>query len=74
VSAILNTDWSKCPDVESVADRCGGTWVVKHPRVIVQSCILDNFSAGRTPEEIADMFEVPVDVVRQILALARLFH
>ena len=34
-------DWSKCPDVESVPDRCGGAWVVKGSRVMVE-CILDN--------------------------------
>jgi hypothetical protein len=32
-------------------------------------CILDNADDG-TPEEIAEMFELPVDVVRRILAYA----
>ena len=63
-------DWSRCPDVESVPGRCGGAWVVKDSRVIVESCILGNAEAGCTPEEIADMFEVPVDVVKRILAFA----
>jgi uncharacterized protein (DUF433 family) len=65
-------DWSQCPDVESVPDRCGGAWVVKDSRVIVESCILDNAEAGASPEEIADWFEVPggVDAVRRILAFA----
>jgi uncharacterized protein (DUF433 family) len=69
---VRRVDWSQCPDVESVPDRCGGQWVVKDSRVIVESCIIDNFEAGQTPEEIADMFEVPggVDVVRRILAFA----
>jgi uncharacterized protein (DUF433 family) len=64
--------WSQCPDVESVPDRCGGAWVVKDSRVIVESCILDNAEAGASPEEIADWFEVPggVDAVRRILAFA----
>jgi DNA-directed RNA polymerase specialized sigma24 family protein len=44
--------------------------VVKDSRVIVESCILGN-AEDCTPEEIADMFEVPVDVVRRILAFAR---
>jgi uncharacterized protein (DUF433 family) len=66
-------DWTKCPDVESVPDRCGGQWVVKDSRVIVESCILGN-AEDCSAEEIADMFEVPggVDVVRRIIRFARL--
>jgi hypothetical protein len=26
---IDGMDWSKCPDAESVPDRCSGQWVVK---------------------------------------------
>jgi uncharacterized protein (DUF433 family) len=63
-------DWSRCPDVESVPGRCSGAWVVKDSRVIVESCILGN-AEDCSAEEIADMFEVPVDVVRRILAFAR---
>jgi uncharacterized protein (DUF433 family) len=59
-------DWSQCPDVESVPDRCGGAWVVKDSRVMVQG-ILDN-AADASADEIADMFELPVDVVERILA------
>jgi uncharacterized protein (DUF433 family) len=64
-------DWTKCPDVESVPGRCGGQWVVKDSRVIVESCILGN-AEDCSVEEIADMFEVPggVDVVRRILDFA----
>ena len=64
-------DWTQCPDVESVPGRCSGAWVVKNSRVIVESCILGN-AEDCTPEEIADMFEVPggVEVVKRILAFA----
>ena len=34
-------DWTGCRDVESVPDRCGGAWVTKGTRVLVQG-ILDN--------------------------------
>jgi uncharacterized protein (DUF433 family) len=67
---IGGIDWTKCPDVESVPGRCSGAWVVKDSRVIVESCILGNAEAGCTAEEIAEQFEVPVDVVRRILAFA----
>ena len=64
-------DWSRCADVESVPGRCSGAWVVKNSRVIVETCILGN-AEDCTPEEIADMFEVPggVEVVRRILDFA----
>jgi uncharacterized protein (DUF433 family) len=66
------TDWSRCPDVENVPDRCSGAWVVKDTRVIVESCILGNADAGCTPEIIAEQFSVPLDTVRRILRFARL--
>jgi uncharacterized protein (DUF433 family) len=59
-------DWSQCPDVESVPDRCSGAWVVKGTRVMVEG-ILDNADEC-SPEEVADLFGLPVDVVRRILA------
>jgi uncharacterized protein (DUF433 family) len=62
-------DWSQCPDVESVPDRCGGEWVVKGTRVMVE-CILDN-SPECTPEEIAhELYDLDLDAVRRILAYA----
>ena len=45
-------DWSRCPDAESVPDRCSGAWVVKDTRVMVQG-ILDNAVAGCIPEQIS---------------------
>jgi uncharacterized protein (DUF433 family) len=62
-------DWSRCPDAESVPDRCGGAWIAKDSRVMVEG-ILDN-AEDCTVAEIADMFELPVDTVRRILAFAR---
>jgi uncharacterized protein (DUF433 family) len=67
-SARAVIDWTNFPDVESVPGRCGGTWVVKDSRVPVYG-ILDNaedFSA----EDVAYMFELPVNVVRRILEFA----
>ena len=63
-------DWTNCPDVESVPDRCSGAWCVKGTRVMVQG-ILDNAEDGYSAEEIAtEIFELPVEVVRRILAFA----
>jgi uncharacterized protein (DUF433 family) len=61
-------DWTHCPDVESVPGRCSGAPVVKGTRVLVQG-ILDN-AADCSVAEIAEMFELPVDPVRRILAYA----
>jgi hypothetical protein len=55
-------DWSKCPDAESIPDKCSGAWCV---RVMVEG-ILDNAEDG-TAAEIADMFGLPVELVRRIL-------
>jgi uncharacterized protein (DUF433 family) len=65
-------DWSQCPDVERVADRCGGAWVVKGTRIRCQD-ITGQFEEGCTPEQIAgsDIYpELDVDLVRRILAFA----
>jgi len=75
--AILErTSWaprvpSRCPDVESVPDRCSGAWVVKDTRVMVQG-IVDNAEARCSAEEIArEIFpSVTVEQVRRILAFA----
>jgi uncharacterized protein (DUF433 family) len=63
------TDWSQCPDVESVEGRCGGAWVAKDSRVMVEG-ILDN-AEDCSAEEVADMFELPVEQVRRILEHAK---
>jgi uncharacterized protein (DUF433 family) len=63
-------DWSQCPDAESVPGRCSGAWVAKDSRVRVQG-ILDNAAAGCSADEIAtEIFELPVEQVRRILAFA----
>jgi uncharacterized protein (DUF433 family) len=63
-------DWSNCPDVDGDPGKCSGAWCVKGTRVTVQG-ILDN-AEDFTAEEIAtEIYELPVDVVRRILAFAR---
>ena len=67
---MTEIDWSKCPDVESVPGRCSGAWVVKDSRLTVHA-IINNAAAGCSAAEIADMFEVPSDTVRRIVAYAQ---
>ena len=65
-------DWSTCPDVESVPGRLSGAWVVKGSRVQADA-IVDNASAGCTPEEIAhEIFELPLERVRGVLRFAKI--
>jgi uncharacterized protein (DUF433 family) len=61
----VQIDWSQCPDVEQTPGKVSGAWCVKGRRIPVVA-ILGN-AADCTAEQIADMFEVPVDVVRRIL-------
>ena len=62
------TDWSQCPDVERSAGTLHGAWRVKGHRVPVRA-ILANAAAGCSAEQIAtEIFDLPVDVVRRILA------
>jgi uncharacterized protein (DUF433 family) len=65
---MTEIDWSRCPDVESVPGRCSGAWVAKNSRVMVEG-ILEN-AEDASPEEVAGMFELPVEQVRRILAFA----
>ena len=63
-------DWSKCPDAESIPDRCGGAWCVKGTRVMVQG-ILDNAEECSAEEIAGDIYpSITVEVVRRILAFA----
>ena len=64
-------DWSQCRDAERVPGRCGGAWVVKGTRVMVQG-ILDN-AEDCTPEEIAGPGIFPSlsgEQVRRVLRFA----
>jgi uncharacterized protein (DUF433 family) len=63
-------DWSQCPDVESVPDRCHGAPVVKGTRVMVQA-IIDNAEAGCSAEQIArEIYDLDLNVVRRVLRFA----
>jgi uncharacterized protein (DUF433 family) len=65
---MTELDWSKCEDVESVPGRCGGAWVAKDSRVMVAGILANAEDAS--PEEVAGMFELPVEQVRRILDFA----
>jgi uncharacterized protein (DUF433 family) len=62
-------DWSDCPLVEVNPERVSGVPILKHTRVQADS-IVENFEDGSTVEEIADDFDIPEDIIREVLAYA----
>jgi uncharacterized protein (DUF433 family) len=69
---MRSMDWSQCPDVEQVAGRLSGQWVVRDTRIPVEA-LLDNVKDGFSAEEIAaQIYEgLPVERARRIIAFAR---
>jgi uncharacterized protein (DUF433 family) len=65
----VGVDWSGCPLVERVAGRVNGVPTLRDSRLPADS-IVSNFDAGESAEEIADMYEVPLESVRGILDYA----
>ncbi len=63
-------DWSDSPDVERIAGKVSGSWLVKGTRLPVDAILLhaDEYS----PEEIATEFYqgISPEIVRRILAYA----
>jgi len=62
-------DWSDCPRVEVNPEKVSGVPILKHTRVQADS-IVENFEDGSTVEGIADDFDIPEDIVRELLAYA----
>jgi len=70
--AILETtviDWTDCPNVEINPRKVSGTPILKGSRMPADG-IVENYRDGMTPEEIAEVFELPADSVRALLTFA----
>jgi uncharacterized protein (DUF433 family) len=65
--AIL--DWSKCPAVESVADRRSGALVFRDTRMPVAT-VFENLEAGSSIEEIIEQFHVTREQIQAVLEFA----
>jgi uncharacterized protein (DUF433 family) len=65
-------DWSNCPDVERIAGKVSGAWLVVGTRIPADA-VLDNAEDGYSAEEIvAEIYpSLPLDRARRILAFAR---
>jgi uncharacterized protein (DUF433 family) len=62
-------DWINCPLVEINPRKLSGAPVLRGTRMQADS-ILENYADGMAPEEIAEVFELPVESVRALVAYA----
>ncbi len=60
-------DWLGYSSVERNPLKLGGTPLLKGTRMPAQA-VLDNYLDGLSPEEIAQVFELPLSAVRDFLA------
>ena len=63
---MATLDWSRCPAVESVADRRSGAWVFRGTRMPVAT-VFENLEAGSSIEEIIEQFHVTREQIQAVL-------
>src|ERR1022692_1278380 len=66
---MATLDCSKCPAVESVADRRSGAWVFRDTRMPVAT-VFENLEAGSSIEEIIEQFHVTREQIQAVLEFA----
>jgi uncharacterized protein (DUF433 family) len=66
-------DWSDCPIVETDPEKMGGVPTVRDWRLSADS-IVEDHDYQVPDEEIAEMYEVPLEDVRTILAYAEQYR
>ena len=64
-------DCSECDLVEVNPVKVSGVPILKHTRVQADS-IVENYMSGSPVEEIADNFRIDPEIIRQVLAFAKL--
>lgn len=62
-------DWKDCPLVEINPHKLSGTPILKGSRMPADA-IVQNYRSGLPADEIAEVFELPADGVRKLLAYA----
>lgn len=60
------TDWTTCPFVEINPFKLSGTPILRHSRMPADG-IVENYMSHMSAEEIAEVFDLPVDGVRALL-------
>lgn len=71
VSPVI--DWQTCPLVEINPRKVSGTPVLRGTRMPADA-IVENHLDGLGADEIAEVFELPVDSVRELLTYAMQQH
>ena len=69
ITPLAHIDWSECRIVERNPQIKAGRPVLRGTRMPVDD-IVDNYQAGVDELEIAQLFEIPVQQVRDVLAYA----
>src|SRR5208282_4252667 len=67
--SMATLDWSKCPAVESVADRRSGAWVFRGTRMPVAT-VFENLEVGSSIEEIIEQYDVTREQIQAVLEFA----
>ena len=62
--------WSDCPVVETIPGKVSGVPLMRNSRVPAQT-VVDNFNAGVDQDEIAKIFDLSEEDVREVIAFAR---
>ena len=70
MSPSQEIDWSECRLVETKPGVHSGQPVV-HGTRLPAAAIIGNFAYGVSPAEISEQFEIPFDMVHQIVAYAQ---
>ena len=66
-------NWLDCTSVEAIPGKVSGAPIVKGTRVPAQT-IVDNFNAGVTESEIADLYDVPLASVKSVIRFSKEAH
>jgi uncharacterized protein (DUF433 family) len=65
-SGYNTVDWSGCDEVEQVEGKLSGVPVLKHTRMQAD-LVLDNYQAGLSAEEIADIYRLKLQQVKAVI-------
>ena len=70
MSIVEKIDWSECPLVEIDPEIQSGAPVLRGTRMPV-SAIVDNADYGESAAHIAELFEIPLERVEEVLAYVK---
>ncbi len=66
---MATINWTACPDVEINPEKLGGTPILKHSRMPAEG-IVANYADSMSAADIAEVFQLPAQGVRDLLNYA----